>query len=92
MKAERAEKNRRSSLEQEFPGSPITVRQQLMRSCSIDCLLPAASLFKEFHSKNVPLEKAKYKDSYISNVFSNLEEAETVPGVLGKPRTLSSEK
>lgn len=88
MKAERAEKNGRSSLEQEFPGSPITVRQQLMRSCSTDRLLPAASLFKELHSKNVPLQKVKYKDPYISNVFSNLEKAETVPGVLGKQRTL----
>lgn len=83
MKAEGAEENGRSSLEQEFPGSPITVRQQLMRSWSTDCLLPAASLFKELHGKNVPLEKGKYKESHISNVFSNLEKAETVPGGLG---------
>lgn len=42
--------------------------------------MPAASLFKELHGKNVLLDEVKYKDSYISNVSSNLGKAESPRG------------
>lgn len=81
MKAERAEKNGRSSLEHEFPGSPITVRQQLMRSWSTDCLFACCKLVQRTPRQKCAFGKGEIQRSlHISNVSSDLEKAESPRG------------